>query len=186
MTVRIHPVSVAERSADLRETLDSLTPPGSDDALNIFRTLAHHPKLLRAYLPFGSRLLLGGELPARDRELVILVTAQLCRCAYEWDHHVRMAKAAGLSDGEIEQVRLGPPDDQWPPEDAVLVAATEELVSHHTLSDHRWNLLASRYSQRQLLELTMLVGHYAMLAGMLNSAGVERDAPGADLPDGSG
>jgi 4-carboxymuconolactone decarboxylase len=179
-------MSAADSPPDLRKTLESLTPPGSDHALNIFRTMAHHPKLLRAYLPFGSRLLLGGELPDRDRELVILVTAHLCGCSYEWDHHAHMAKAAGLSDGEIERVRLGPRNDRWPPEDAVLVAATGELVSHHALADHTWSLLAARYSQRQLLELTMLVGHYAMLAGMLNSAGVERDPPGADAPDRKG
>jgi len=186
MTIRIHPVSAADSSPGLRKTLESLTPPGSEHALNIFRTLANHPKLLHAYLPFGSRLLLGGELPDRDRELVILVTAHLCGCSYEWDHHARMAKAAGLSESEIERVRHGPLNDRWPPGDAALVAATEELVSHHALSDHRWGLLAARYSQRQLLELTMLVGHYAMLAGMLNSAGVEGDPPGTGVPDGVG
>ena len=186
MTARIPPLATADSPPELNKTLESLTPPGSDHPLNIFGTLAHHPKLLRDYLPFGSRLLFGGELPARERELVIMVTAHLCGCSYEWDHHTRMAKAAGLSDGEIERVRLGPGSDRWRPEDAALVAAAEELVGHHGLSDPTWSQLAARYTQRQILELTMLVGHYAMLAGMLNSAGVERDAPGADLPDGSG
>ncbi len=186
MTPRIPPLAATDSPPELHKTLESLTPPGSDHPLNIFRTLAHHPKLLRDYLPFGSRLLLGGELPARDRELVILVTAHLCGCSYEWDHHTRMAKAAGVNVGEVERVRLGPGSDRWAPEDAVLVEAAEELVSHHGLSHPTWSLLAARYSQRQLLELTMLVGHYAMLAGMLNSAGVERDPTVAGAPDGKG
>jgi alkylhydroperoxidase family enzyme len=176
MTVRIPPVAPADNPSDLQKMLGGLTPSGSDRALNIFGTLAQHPNLLHDYLPFGSRLLLGGELPDRDREFVILVTAQLCECSYEWDHHVRMAKSAGLSKGEIEHISRGRQSDPWAPDDAALIAAVSELVSRHTVGDDTWEVLEARYSHRQLLELTMLVGHYAMLAGMLNAVGVEHDA----------
>jgi alkylhydroperoxidase family enzyme len=175
MTVRIPPVAPTDNPAELQETLDRLTPAGSGQALNVFGTLAHHPKLLRDYLPFGSRLLFGGEFPDRDRELVILVTAHLCGCAYEWDHHVRMAKAAGLDEVDVERISSKSGSDRWAPEDALLIEAVKQLVTQHTVSGETWDLLAARYSHRQLLELAMLVGHYAMLAGMLNAAGVEHD-----------
>jgi len=183
MTPRIPPVAPAGNPPDLQQTLDRLTPGSSGRALNIFGTLARHPKLLHDYLPFGSRLLLGGELPDRDRELVILVTAHLCECPYEWDHHVRMAKSAGLSEGEIEHIGRGPQSDRWTPDDAALAAAVNELVFRHTVGDDTWQVLVVRYSHQQLLELTMLVGHYAMLAGMLNAVGVEQDAIAGDVPN---
>ena len=183
MTVRIPPVAPADTPSELQRTLATLTPTGSRQPLNIFGTLAQHPKLLRDYLPFGSRLLLGGELPDRDRELAILATAHLCGCSYEWDHHTSLARATGLSDGEIERVRSDPYSDRWPSEDGALVVAAEQLVSLHTIRDDTWDLLAARYTSGQLLELTMLVGHYAMLAGMLNAAGVEPDPTSSNRKD---
>lgn len=60
--------------------------PGSDAPLgsqNIFGTLARNPELFRSWLPFGGRLLVGGALPARNRELMILRTSVRCRCSYE-------------------------------------------------------------------------------------------------------
>ena len=76
--------------------------PGGD-AVNIFATLVRHPRLFRHWLPFGGALLTG-SLPARDRELLILRTAWLCRSEYEWGQHVRLALGVGLSEEEIERV----------------------------------------------------------------------------------
>ena len=69
------PLPESEWSEELRPILE-LRPPALDSRLgdnNIFATLARHPDLLRAWLPFGG-FLLGGVLPARERELLILRT----------------------------------------------------------------------------------------------------------------
>ena len=55
-----------------------LGPLGS---FNIFRTFARHPELFQSWLPFGAYLLSGGSLPAADRELLILRTAERCGCS---------------------------------------------------------------------------------------------------------
>ena len=39
----------------------------------------------------------GGKLPRADTELVILRVAHLTECDYEWDHHERIGRRAGLS-----------------------------------------------------------------------------------------
>ena len=44
--------------------------PDADD-MNLFTTLAHHPRLLKRWSAFGGLLLAGGTLPARDREVLI-------------------------------------------------------------------------------------------------------------------
>ena len=40
--------------------------------LNIFRTLAHHPKLMKRWLVFGNHILAKSSLSPRDREIAIL------------------------------------------------------------------------------------------------------------------
>src|SRR5262249_26102945 len=55
-----------------------------DNSLNIFATLAHHPKLMKRWMVFGSHVLAKNTLPARDRELLILRTGWNCGSPYEW------------------------------------------------------------------------------------------------------
>lgn len=150
--------------------------------LNIFRTLAVHPKLLRSWLPLGGRLLQGSTLDARLRELVILRTAARCGSDYEWGQHVAIGRDAGLSDEEILACAASGPDaiavSSWSAVERHLLGAVDELLGAHCVADPTWRaLVGSGWSDSQLVELTMLVGHYAMLAGMLRSAGVETERP---------
>ncbi|HEX2314765.1 MAG TPA: carboxymuconolactone decarboxylase family protein [Thermomonospora sp.] len=144
--------------------------------LNIFTTLGRHPELFRAWIGFGSMLLLGGTLSARERELAILRAAHNNDCAYEWDHHVRIGRDAGLTDEEITALAGELDAHAWAPEDWAIVAAADELHATSTLSDAVWSVLSRRLDERGLIELVMLIGHYQMLAYALNALRVQPDA----------
>jgi AhpD family alkylhydroperoxidase len=181
---RIAPAAAQGNPEELQSLLDSLGRPPRP-AANLFLTLARHPVLLRDWLPLGSRLLLGGTLPPRDRELVILRTAWLCGCEYEWGHHVRIAARAGLSREEVADVR-DPAATRWSGHDAAVLRAAGELVRDHTVSQATWDALAQTYDDAALIEFTMLAGHYVMLAGLLNTVRVARDAGTEGFPPGPG
>jgi alkylhydroperoxidase family enzyme len=141
--------------------------------LNIYATVARHPKLAKRWLVFGSHVLGKSTLSARERELVILRTGHLCRSAYEWGQHVRIAKAAGISDAEIERIKAGPDAPGWDPFEATLLRATDELRNDSCISDSTWQALAARYSEQQLLDLIFAIGQYTMVCMALNSLGVQ-------------
>lgn len=168
---RIPPLSEDERVGAARELLDQ-TRVGTTDA-NIFTTLVRAPGLFRRWLPFGGKLL-AGKLPARDRELLILRTAWNCRSVYEWGQHTLIARAAGLSDTEVNLVPGGP-QAGWSEDDAFLLRAADELHDDSCISDGTWQALARRYDTAQLIEVPMLVGHYHLVAMTLNSLGVQLD-----------
>jgi AhpD family alkylhydroperoxidase len=147
---------------------------------HIFTTLARHRRLFRKWLRFAGALMPGGTLPRAESELLILRVAHNCRCDYEWRHHERLGRAAGLSAEEIERVREGPGADGWPPRRKLLLRAADELHAHRTLSDELWGELRGELSDVELIELCMLVGHYEMLAMTLNALQVQPDA----LPSG--
>jgi alkylhydroperoxidase family enzyme len=171
---RIPPVERADADERQAELLDGLGPAGE---MNIFRTLANHPKLMRSWLPFGGRLLQGSSLPPRDREMVILRAAARCGSDYEWGHHVGIGREAGLTDDEIASLaEAGSGADGRPAWDAALVGAVDELLDDRCVADGTWAALSERYDRAQLIELTMLAGHYAMLAGVLRSAGVRSES----------
>jgi len=168
------------RSDELTDEQRELIGGGDGPQLNIFLTLARYPGLMRKWLPFGGKLLVGGKLSPRDRELIILRTAFRCDARYEWAQHVAIAGVAGLATDEILRVASGPAADGWNDADATLLRAVDELVDEHCIGTDTWNALAGRYDTERLIEIAMLAGHYAMLAGMLNSLGVQPES--ADLP----
>lgn len=168
---RIPPLSPADADEQARELLGLAGGPTAG-ATNIFATFVRHPGLFRKWMPFGGKLL-AGKLPARDRELLILRTGWNCRSDYEFAQHVRIGRAAGLTDAEIERIKDGPDAHGWSELDALLMRAADELHADSCLSDATWAALAAHYDEPQLIELPMLVGHYHLVAFTLNSLGVQ-------------
>ena len=150
---------------------------GSERPPNLFTTLARHRRLFRMWLPFAGALMPRGTLPRIDTELVILRVANLNDCEYERSHHERLGKESGLSDQQIAAAAGDPESSVWSPRQALLLRAVDELHERRALSDELWDELRGELSERKLIELCMLVGHYEMLAMTIGSLGIEPDKP---------
>jgi 4-carboxymuconolactone decarboxylase len=180
---RIPPLPEAEWDDRTRELLGRVGAPGGETT-NIFTTLVRNPRLFRHWLPFGGALL-SGSLPARDREILILRTAWRCRSEYEWGQHVRLALVAGLTPDEIERVTGEPDADGWSRLEVALLHATDELHEDNRVGDDTWRVLVEHYDAPQLIEVVMVVGQYHLVAGALNSFGVQREPGVTGFPDGT-
>ena len=153
-----------------------------DSSLNIFATLAHHPKLMKRWMVFGNHVLAKTTLPARERELLILRTGWNCRAPYEWGQHVAIGRASGLSDEEVERVTAGPDAPGWEPFDATLLRAADELHGDEALTDATYAALSTQFGTQQLLDLVFTVGQYHLVSMVLNTFRVERDDGVTDVP----
>jgi AhpD family alkylhydroperoxidase len=142
---------------------------------NLFLTLGRHRRLFLGWLHFAGRMMPGGRLPRRTTELVILRVAHLRSCTYEWEHHVHLAKRAGLDAADVARLQAGPDDEAWPAQDRAVLRAVDELHATQDLSDETWRALG-HLDDRQRIELLLLVGHYEMLATAINVLRVEPDA----------
>ena len=170
MAPRIAPV----RDPD-RETADLLakTLVGDGPPLNVFTTLARHPRLLKRFNVLGGFFLTRGSLPARDREIIVLRSAWRSGSEYEFGQHVLIGRRSGLTDAEIDALATERAD--WPAHDAALVAVADEVDRDAVVSSATWEALLASYDEQQLIEVVLLAGFYRMLAGLLNTVGVERD-----------
>jgi alkylhydroperoxidase family enzyme len=178
---RIDPLPPADRDPRTDELLRSLRLDPDGDDLNLFTTLAHHPRLLKRWSAFGGLLLAGGTLPARDREVLILRTAANTGADYEWGHHLVIGATTGLSDAEMAGLASAEAvtgSDHH----ALLVRAADELHADDVLSDATWAALAEGYDTQQLIEVPMVVGQYHLVAFTLNSLGVQREDGVEGLP----
>jgi len=165
---RLAPVDPADTDDETAELIGAL------GGLNIFATLAHHPKLLKRWLVFGNHVLNRNSLGDRERELVILRAGWRCGSEYEFGQHTVIGRRCGLTDDEIR--RLGTDGlGGWSAADAVLVDATDELVASYTLSDATWEGLTGVLDTHGILDLIFTVGQYVLVSTALNALGVQRD-----------
>lgn len=144
---------------------------------NLFLTMARQPRLFRGWLRFAGRLMPGGTLPRRETELVILRVAHLRGCAYEFEHHVRLGRRAGITDADVTAVQDGPDGPGWTARESALLRAVDALHHHGDLDDATWAQLRVHLDEPAAVEFVLLVGHYEMLATFLLTLRVEPDRP---------
>jgi alkylhydroperoxidase family enzyme len=171
---RFPPLADADLDEEGREFLKQVERDGR--ILNIYRTLAAHPKLLKRWGVFGTHILYRNTLPARERELLILRTGWLCRSEYEWGQHVVIARASGVTDEEIERVKEGPGAADWSDADAALLRAVDELHGDSFISNDTWQSLLQTWDKQQLIDVIFTVGQYHTVSMALNTLGVQLDA----------
>lgn len=178
---RIAPLTDAELTPEARAALSAL--PEFARAFNIFRTQAHKPAALTAFLAWGSYVLSpANSLPARERELAILRTGYLCKAGYEWAQHCVIGTREGLTDTEIAAIKAGPDAPGWSALDAAILTACDELVRGHFITDPTWAALAELGDEGRM-DLVYTVGQYTQVSMLLNSAGVQLDAILTSDPD---
>lgn len=142
---------------------------------DVFTVFHINSRLFWAWLFFASRLMPGGRLPARDREKMILRTAWNCRSRYEWGQHVDIALRVGVSDEDIVRVARGPAAFE-DPRDRAQMQACDDLFGRQIIAATTWQQLSAYYDEKKLIEIVILIGHYQMIAGFLNSAGISLEA----------
>lgn len=106
--------------------------------------------------------------------MLVLRTAINCACEYEWSQHRILGVRAGLGTEEVERIIEGP-GPSWDPFDNALLQTADELHQHCFIEDQTWDVLSQHYSDDQLIEVPMLVGHYEMVAMLVNSLGIQLD-----------
>lgn len=151
-----------------------------DGYLNIFRAMSHAPEAMLRFMRFGSHLLEDGKLDPALRELAILRTGWLTRSPYEFSQHIAFGRRAGLND---EQIRaIAEPDAPGAPFDdrqRAVIAYAGSLTSGASVSDDVFEAVGYFLDGEQLVELTMVVGFYNMVARILNALDVDLDEPAA-------
>ena len=138
----------------------------------LFELLLQHRRLVWPWLRFAARLMPFGSLGRHDTELTILRVGWNCRCRYEWGQHVVIALAEGVPAELIARVARGPEAPGWSPQQAGLLRAADDLHRDGSIATATLHQLEEHYDLPQLLEIPMLIGHYQMLAGLINSVGL--------------
>ncbi|MBW2060258.1 MAG: carboxymuconolactone decarboxylase family protein [Deltaproteobacteria bacterium] len=141
--------------------------------MNIHRMLAHSPGSVREFLRFGNRLLFKAELNPRFRELAIIRVASSHGSRYEWVQHVPIALRVGLTREQIEDIENWPESPLFTAEEKVVLAFTEEVLRDSRPTEETFTLAAKFLNPASLVELTLSIGYWSMVAKFLETFEVE-------------
>jgi alkylhydroperoxidase family enzyme len=177
---RVDPIPPGQWPREMRPAFAPLQPPSPRDpsrpkGLNLLGLQAHHPPLTGAYNQLIGHLLYASTITDRQRELLVLRVAALRDSGYLWEQHAESAGDAGISHSEVARVRTGPAATGWPPLEAALLHAADDLVQHARIADSTWATLSSAFDTPQLMDLVFTVGAYDLLAMALRTFDVELD-----------
>jgi alkylhydroperoxidase family enzyme len=128
----------------------------------------HSPGLARPWNEISEYLHRDSIVEPSYAELAVCATAREKDCGYVWNAHVPAARRAGVGDATITAVGEGRPLDGVPAEGAAVVSFVRQLFQTNRVEAAVFDQLLSAHDPKWLVELTVWVGRYAALAGILN------------------
>ena len=93
---RIPYLNESDLSAENRDLLTS--------AINLSSAMVHSPNMARSFGVIANFIRSRSRLDPRLRELAILQVGYVTRSAYEFSHHVKLARQFGASDSDIRAI----------------------------------------------------------------------------------
>jgi 4-carboxymuconolactone decarboxylase len=139
--------------------------------VNLYRSLAHTPDLLHAWIDWAWALREKCITRRSLREIMILRTAVVMRSEYEWHQHVAMAHRAGVPDEKVSALPAWQSSDLFDgPERAALMLTDAMLTG--SVPDAVHFELARHFSDSERVELILTAGFYAMVPRVLDACRV--------------
>ena len=153
----------------------SITGP---DTLNVLRLLANAPNVFDGWAQMAGQLFESPTFTPRMREVIILRVAHMQDSPYELAQHVVFARAAGLTDQQIDALQNKADVDAagFSGDERTVIDAVTELCTTRRLSDDTFATAHTLLGDEALTELLMIVSCYYGLALVLNAVDLEIDA----------
>ena len=142
--------------------------------VNLYRALGNHPALTAAWTEFANAIRHDSRTPRELRELMILRTAQIARSEYEWAHHLRMARKAGVGEAKIAALAGWRASAAFDAKERAALALTEAVMACD-VTDAVHAEVKKHFSDAEFGELSLTAGFYAMVSRMLDAMRVGMD-----------
>lgn len=160
-------------------TWDTMSPPQKTMTMNLltgprqgmggpFNVLLRSPEMGDLAQKLGEYARFRPDVPAKLRELAIIVTARHWTAHYEWYAHRRAAAQAGLKEEIIKAIAdRKRPTGMQPDEEAVYNFASE-LLETRNVSDATFKAVVDKFGEKGVVDIIGVMGYYQMVSMLLN------------------
>jgi len=179
---RVEPISRREQVPQEHRAIFDAVAEGRGSVRGPFSILMYSPVLCRRHLDVGTFLRFNSRLDADSRELAIIATAREKDCPYIWAAHAPAARLAGVANGIVSVVRDRGDLAGVPGTERDIVDYARQLIKDNTVTPVLFDRLQGRHGVPSLVELTCLIGHYGIVASILNAFEVAPAPDAEPLP----
>ena len=139
-----------------------------------YRALLHTPGLASAWFDFNNAVRFQTRLDDRVRELVIMRVAVLTGCDYVFEvHKAQYAKPAGVTPDQVEALRARSTPGLFDGRDSALLAYVDAMTRDVEVADAVFERMRGHFSDREMVELTVLIAAYNMHTRFLKALGFD-------------
>ena len=169
---RIPLASIEEQPEPIRQWMERR------GGLNVFRLLGNAPDVFAGWTQMVDELFDSPTFDLRMREVIILRVAYLQDSRYELAQHTGIARAAGLTEQQINAILDTDDIDAagFSRTERTALDVTTELCSTHRLRDDTFAAAHTVFGDEALTELLMIISCYYGLALVLNAVDLDTDA----------
>jgi 4-carboxymuconolactone decarboxylase len=167
---RLPPIPAEQLTEAQRSATEALVRGRRGALFGPFVAMLRSPEFLDRAQKLGEYLRYESALPARLRELAILITARHFRQAYEWHVHAPAAAQAGLSAMTISDIAQARRPDGLQPDESIVYDFCIELHTEHEVRDATYDRARALLEERGLVDLCGVCGYYGLLALVMNVA----------------
>ena len=146
---------------------------------NMFRTMAHRPEILETMIAHFEAVLQTGTVPLRLKELVIVRTSQINRCAYCLASHAQIALRLGWSREQIDDLaNYSGRADFTAAEKAALRLAEQMTLDANRIPEEDFEALRAHFDEGEIVELMAAIGLFNYFNRFNNALQLEPTKPG--------
>ena len=177
MTERFRQLKIEELGDDVAALAKEILKVSSAGLGGPYSVLLRSPEMAKRAFHLFDYLRFNTSVPRHLNEFAILIQARLANAQYEWWAHYPIALKCGLRAALADTLREGRRPRDMDEDERAVFDYCVRLSLDTRVSDTNFARAKSRFSEQQVVDLTVLSGTYVMVSMLLNAAQV-------GIPDG--
>jgi alkylhydroperoxidase family enzyme len=159
---------------DLADSIARIKGARGGRLINIYRLMLHSPALANAWFDLNQAVRYGTEIDGQCRELAVIRVAILNDVEYvQRAHGPAYALKEGLTPEQVTALAEWQSSKLFGGRQRSLQAYTDAMTREIDVPDAVFAEVRRHFSERQTVELTMLIGAYNMLTRFLKALKVD-------------
>ena len=172
------PLIEETKHPELAESIAKIKGARGGRLINIYRLMLHSPALANAWFDLNQAVRYGTEIDGQSRELAVIRVAILNGVEYvQRAHGPAYALKEGLTPEQVAALWDWRASQLFNAQQRALLAYTDAITEKIEVTDDVFDNARKHFSERQIVELTMLIGAYNMLTRFLKALKVDPEPP---------
>jgi 4-carboxymuconolactone decarboxylase len=168
------PLIEEKEHPELADSIAKIKGARGGRLINIYRLMLHSPALANAWFDLNQAVRYGTQIDGQSRELAVIRVAILNDVEYvRRAHGPAYALKEGLTPEQVDAVANWQPSKLFTEQQRALLAYTDAMTRDIAVPDEVFADVQKYFTERQTVELTMLIGAYNMLTRFLKALQVD-------------